>query len=189
MHLLFIWVVSTDDLDYFDSNALRRVNGYWSWRPNKQLAELGAARTILEAAGLSVARLTSRTHGEDPPDCEGIVDGASVGIEVTELVHQGALEQSLKDRTVYFVWDQQALSEAIQEIVTRKSEAQWQGGPYARRLLVVYTDEFVLNGNSVERFLEGQRFRTTSFSDAFLGLSYDPFSQSHPTFRLTLDRA
>jgi hypothetical protein len=188
--LLFIQLVSpVDDPDIFNLNAFRRVNGYWSWRPNKQLAERGAARVILEAAGLSVDRLTSRSDGEDPPDCEGIIDGASAGIEVTELVHQSSLEHSLKGRMVYLAWDQQTLSEVLQDIIARKSEAQWQGGPYTRRVLVVYTDEFVLNADSAERFLKEQRFKTKAFSDVFFGLSYDPYSESHPTFRLVLDSA
>src|SRR2546422_11570731 len=75
----------------------RGYNDYFAWK-DKQTAEWGAANEILTAAGIAFEGLVSRPEGQDPPDCEALVDGELVGIEVTELVHQRAMERSLREQ-------------------------------------------------------------------------------------------
>ena len=186
----------TDDFDSLSvhlkkkNSRLRAANSYWYW-PEKPVAERGAANTILEAAGFAVEQLVSCADANLPPDCAATVNGVHAGIEVTELVHEEGLAKSINSQTTWwFLWDQQAFAEAVQMIIATKEGdvARWQGGPYGRRLLVVHTDEPYLDQERVSRYLQGQRFKTTCFSDAVLGLPYDPFTGSHPTFRLPLDR-
>jgi predicted nucleotidyltransferase len=176
---------------YLDRYARLRAGGsYWYW-PDKPVAERGAAATILKGAGFAVERLVSCSDANLPPDCTATVDGVRTGIEVTELVHQRTLARSIKSsKTMWFLWDQRAFIQEVQAIIAIKDGGapRWQHGPYARRLLVVHTDEPYLNHEMVQRFLQGARFRTSFFTDAVLGLPYDPFTQSHPTFRLDLDR-
>src|SRR3954467_14204677 len=86
---------------------------HWYWK-DKPVGERGAARDILEQAGLRVEGLRSREAGQDPPDCEAMVDGQWSGIEVTALVHQKNLERAAKGKRQYFSWPREALLEKLQ---------------------------------------------------------------------------
>jgi hypothetical protein len=154
----------------------RKKNSYWVW-PDRPVEERGIATELLRQAGADVAGMRSREQGEQPPDCEATLDGRCSGVEVTELIHQRALERSLralrqpKKSPVYFEWDNSTFVAALKKCIDAKDRA-WNGGPYERRVLVIHTDEFVLDRDTVSRFLEGARFRATFITDAFLGLSY-----------------
>jgi hypothetical protein len=144
---------SEDDLrKVIEANA-RPWNGFWSWR-DKPIGEHGAASEILQRAGIDVGDLTSRPLNEDPPDCEGTLDGRWSGVEVTELVHRKTLERSIKaakqramgrepaQPEAYFVWDKDDLIAAIQTLIDGKGVAKLKGGPYERYVLVIHSDEF-----------------------------------------------
>ena len=138
--------------------------------------------------------MRSRERGEDPPDCEATLDGRFSGVEVTELIDQPALEQSLHhpESPVYFDWDKATFLDALKNRIEDKDRA-WKGGPYERRVLVIHTDEFVLDRDTVSRFLKGALFRAKFITDAFLGLSYHPSVEPeggcYPVFRLELHHA
>jgi hypothetical protein len=89
--------ISDEDLTDEDFKQLvlankREWNSFWFWR-DKPVGESGAARNILEAAGVQVDGLRS-LDPDDPPDCEATLDGQFSGVEVTELVHRPTLERS-----------------------------------------------------------------------------------------------
>jgi len=184
---------------------VRGWNGYWAWR-DKPVAERASAKQILEQGGVHVVDLVSRDSGQDPPDCEAILDELFSGVEVTELVHRPALELSLKAIELrkagkkptrpeaYFDWDRDALLSMLQALIDAKDQPSKQkGGPYKRYVLVIHTDEFFLDRDTVSRFLEGASFRATFVTDVFLGLSYHPSVEPEggycPVFRLSIDRA
>jgi hypothetical protein len=179
------------------SNA-RPWNGYWAWK-DKQVAEHGAAQEILMAAGIAVEGLVSRDQGQDPPDCEAIIDGQRVGIEVTELVHQRTMKRSMKAQKEreqgqepkkveqHFVWDRAKLLHDLQERIDDKDRAEPKG-PYKRYFLVVCIDEMYLNAADVEEWLTGATFRASRITDVLLGLSYHPAHQCCPVFQLSLLR-
>jgi hypothetical protein len=114
-------------------------------------------------------------------------------VEVTELIHRSALEESLRqpESPAYFDWDKPTFLAALQNRIDAKDRA-WQGGPYERRVLAIHTDEFVLDRDTVSRFLEGTRFRATFITDVFLGLSHHPSAEPeggcHPVFSLPINR-
>ena len=62
-----------------------------------------------------------------------------------------------------------------------------RGGPYARKMLVIWTDRFMLGRESVERFLAGQRFQAGVFDNVVLGLDYHSAHQC-VAYRLDLGR-
>jgi hypothetical protein len=64
----------------------RGASDYWYWGDRPQM-EVGAAKEVLTKAGVVFRDL--RTHKNDPPDCEATIEGQLVGIEVTELIHEG----------------------------------------------------------------------------------------------------
>jgi hypothetical protein len=196
-----------DDMRFFRAliEKVRGWNSYWTW-PDKPVAERGAASEILEAAGVHVVDLVSREPGQDPPDCEATLDGLFSGVELTELVHEPTLKRSLKAIKVrkagkkptrpeaYFVWDREALLSKLQDLIDAKDQLSKQkGGPYQRYVLVIYTDETLLDRDTVSSFLEGAQFRATFITDVFLGLSYHPSAEPeggcYPVFRLLLDHA
>jgi len=173
----------------------RPWNGFWYWR-DKPVGEHGAAINILEAAGLDVRGLKS---AQDPPDCEGFVDGVWSGVEVTELVHETTLRRSIKatkqraagiepDRPeAYFVWERDDLLTAIKSVIERKDGADLKGCSYDRYILVIHADEFFLDNDRVEHFLNDATFTANLITDAYLGLSYDPKLQRYPVFRLQIE--
>jgi hypothetical protein len=179
---------------------VRSWNSYWSWK-DKLAGEYGAAHEILTAAGIAFEGLVSRTQGQDPPDCEAIVDGCPAGIEVTELVHQKTLERSIKAQRqqeegrepekaeAYFVWNRAELLRALQTRINAKDQTKPKGGPYTRYILVVHTDEAFLGAGEVEQWLTGATFLTNRISDVLLGLSYNPAQRGCPVFKLRVCRS
>jgi hypothetical protein len=175
-----------DDLSYLRSmiEKKRKVSSYWDW-PDKPVKERGIALNILPRAFKDVVDLRS---GQDPPDCECSLDGSFSGVEVTELVDQKTLEQSIRGNRVYLEWDQQQFLSALQSRIDDKDKS-WKGGPYERRVLVIHTDEFILDRETVDRFLQGSAFTAKLITDVILGLSYHSSTEDVPVFRLILARA
>lgn len=169
----------------------RPWQGFWTGGADRAVGERVNAGLILESAGHDVADLRSRTGGEDPPDCEGWIDGRWCGVEVTELLDQKTLKASLKGTEQFLMWTGKQLVAALQDRVRRKDKA-WKGGPYERRYLVILTDEFALTSDVVHRHLQGAMFRADLLTDIFLGLSYEPSPNpsdqpgTYPVFRLPL---
>jgi hypothetical protein len=188
-------------LKRFDENS-RPWQTYWFWR-DKPLAEREAAAAVLTGAGLHIEALRSREIGDDPPDCEALVNGMRCGIEVTELVHRPTLERSIQAIRAReqgrepdapeadFAWERGDLLEALQGLINRKDKAKPKGGPYGRYILVIVTDEFFLDRSTIEGFLDGATFEADLITDVLLGLSYHPSTElgggSCPVFRLCCD--
>src|SRR5262245_53666778 len=149
---------------------------YWHWK-DKPVQERASARTVLEAAGVKIAELRSCNH--DPPDCEAFLDGQWSGIEVTELLDQPTLEQSIRARRerdagktperpeVWFVWQREDLLTAIQRRIDEKDIAhKVKGGPYQRYVLVILTAETFLAREYIQEFLKDAEFRAGLITDA-----------------------
>jgi hypothetical protein len=164
--------------------------------PNKPVRECGAARVILEAAGFEVAYL--RPAG-DPPDCEGMLSGqlcAVVTHEETRARNMAAIKARAAGREpdkaeADYLWDREDLIAALNERIEEKDGAvvRYKGGPYERKILVIHTDESVLNDPAtVTKFLEGATFPARQLTDAVLGLSYCPRVSRYPTFQLNLSQ-
>ena len=172
------------------------TDDFWDW-DDRPIQERGAARTILEHAGFEVIDFASRE--DDPPDCEGTLDGQRSAIEVTRLTHEKARAQNMKARReraegreperpeVFFYWERDDLLRELQKRIVEKEKAvkRYSGGPYDRYVLVFHTDEMVLTKATVQKFLEGATFRSWLFTDVVLGLSYE--TGSYPAFRLQLE--
>jgi hypothetical protein len=203
---LFCFVANMSDDDHQDDLArmIRENTREWQtaryWR-DKPVRERSTAKEVLTEAGLEVREFWSRD--DDPPDCEGTVDGHWCGIEHTELVHEPTLRQSIKAQRerlagkdpkkpeVYFVWGQADLLAALQRIIDQKDQAaaRMKGGPYARYMLVIETGEMFLYREVVREYLTGASFRTTHITNAFLSLGYEHDADGrgyYPVFRLRL---
>lgn len=176
------------------ANLMRGWLEYWTG-PDRRQEEIGAVREVLAAAGLTVSGL--RATENDPPDCEACVDDLWSGIEHTELVDQKTLQRSLKalktgqeNEAVYLVWTAPVLIARLQAIIARKDVER--ASAYERYVLVIVTDEFFLDRETVTNFLVDATFEANRITDAFLALSYHPASDGKgciPVFRLALKKA
>jgi hypothetical protein len=155
----------------------REYAGFWNW-PDREVAERGIARELLDgiAAGLGgkVRHLSSTGQGNDPPDCVAELDnGALVGIEVTELVdedHAGGPPMN------WATWTPDKFRALVAERITRKDNpAYLKGGPYSKYLLVIHTDEPLLDSFRLREFLDGVSFGPCKLIDAaWILASYEP---------------
>ena len=84
-------------------------------------------------------------------------------------------------RVMILLWDRAQLLFELQARIDAKDRS-WKGGPYERYVLVIHTDEFSLDRETVARFLQGATFQTHILTDVFLGLSFG----TDPIFRLHL---
>jgi hypothetical protein len=105
---------------------------YWALggRLYKAHRERDAVQTVLSGAGLEVHDIRSLKN--DPPDCEATVNGLRCGIEVTELVQEKLLTQSINTVRVsnsglkpekpaaHFIWGRKDFLKAVQDIINRK---------------------------------------------------------------------
>jgi len=179
-------------------SSIRLVQGHWTWRDKnlgpgmqKTIEEIAGARTVLTSAGLHVKEIR---RGDDPPDCEAIVNNELWSIEVTELVDQAWLSNAMKRKKNGqpppdpFSWTQQALLKRLHEIIEKKDEsARHYQRRYTRCALVVLTAETELHKHAVGEFLRGAEFHVTRITDVYLGLDYHGSLKekgSHPVFRL-----
>jgi hypothetical protein len=187
-----------DDFEQLVLANKREWNGFWFWR-DKPVGERGAARNILQEAGVQVDDLRSLDPEQEPPDCEATLDGRFSGVEVTELVHRPTLERSIKavgqrsrgeeprKPEAYFVWGRDDLVEALQKMLDVKNSKKPRRS-YERYVLVIHTAEYLLDSEKVGHFLKGANFNTSLITRAFLGLSYEP-GKGCPVFELELVRA
>jgi hypothetical protein len=152
-------------------------------RDQRPFRELDWARTSLTAAGFAFDEMTL---GLDPPDCIAMLDGGRAGIEVTELVSGEARKRTQAGNWSLFLWDQPSFLARLQEIIDGKAAKPFKGGPYARKVLVIWTDEHELGHAAVERFLAGQHFQPHNFDHVVLGLDCHPEHQ-YVAHRLDLD--
>jgi len=166
---------------------------YFGFAIDRATAEVGVAEEISEAlaaAGQPLATdIVSRGSGNDPPDCEGVgPDGAQVAIEVTELVDPDAIKAAKAGRAFDWAeWNHEKLVDEIQKRLSAKDSKILRGGPYATYVVIIYTDEPLLNLECVRSVLGATRFpRTAQVHRAFLLLSYDPKSQTCPFIELPL---
>jgi hypothetical protein len=203
-------MMSDDDEDDL-ARSIRENTREWQsgryWR-DKPVGERGRIKEVLTDARLDVRDLRSRPETDQPPDCEGTINGQWCGIEDTELVHPPTMKRSIKAKRersdgkipgkpeAYFEWDQASLLDALQQTITKKDEGaeRSKGGPYARYMLVIWTEETTLYRDAVQKFLGGACFRSARITDAFLSLGYHPSADGgeegeYPLFPLSLVKA
>ena len=182
------------------NRAIAEKRGYadfWDWPLDRDIGERGVVKNFCEALEkrgevfLNSATVVSRGQGNDPPDCEARdLDGNLVGIEVTELVDPKAI-QAVKVGQPYAwaEWDSPKLIAAVNDRLHKKDvPGRIKGGPYKSYVLLIHTDEPILNEHYVKVLLKKTCFAKRNLIDrAFLLISYDPESRSYPFLELNLE--
>ena len=170
-------------------NRERPRAGFFAW-PERRLAEAGVARTFAEAArsvpGFPLTNVQSARR--DPPDCTAQdARGHLVAIEVTELVdgEANALAKRDRSRVVLAAWDAAKLAARLRQLLNAKDKVALLGGPYFEYIVLIHSDEDMLDAGTVEQYLEGATFGPfKQVSRAFLLPSYDPARCGYPYFEL-----
>lgn len=169
---------------------LRPVQGMRS-RDNKNvmysqrrgMEEAYAAYEILKHAGKDVKEL--RSLCQDPPDCEGVIDGVLAGIEHTEIAYGKTISSSEKSGyTHYFEWTKEDFIVELGRLITKKDQAT-PSKNYEHYYLVIETHEMYIGPQELVDWLESVEFSTVLISEAFVGLSYP---SSPRTFKVNLRR-
>ena len=177
--------------------GIARSRGYadsFEWRPDRDLEEYSVVKLFCEAlekegkSFIDSNSIFSRGRGNDPPDCEANdLDGNLIGIEVTELVDPQAIIASKKDQVYDWAeWDKTKLIDAINNRLEEKDiPGQIKGGPYTSYILIIYTDEPVLNADYAKTLLKEYRFARRNLIDkAFLFIFFDLKYKTYPCIEL-----
>jgi hypothetical protein len=127
------------------------------------------------------------------PDCViGDSGGIQVGVEVTELVDQDAVEMCQRGMDVYRDWSDQAIREKIAQILIKKDGKAYHGNLYSKLILVIHNDEVDLPSFRLFPLLDPSHFpRPRNIDEAYLICSYEPTlgddENPYPYIRLNLD--
>lgn len=171
----------------------RPYAAHWEWH-DKAIKEQGLMNDFLEArtrTGLPTYK-TVVAQKPDPPDFRAIEkSGKVIGIEITELVSEKAIQKNLKAKTpkqhVYCDWSNEDLISALQERIHEKGAKTYHGGPYDEIHLVMFTDEPVLTHRDVEKLLKMHPLKAPAqVSRAYLLFSYDPETKTYPLLEVKL---
>ena len=161
---------------------------YWEWPLDKRQVEIGVAtvvRNFLLALGKPVSgKLTSVSA--DPPDVLLLTnDGKRIGIEVTELVDQKAVERHHRrmrqGQPILYdwgTWTDRSVADALEQIVSRKDDklSAVNDNAYDELILGICTDEAFIDEGLAKRAVELCRPQAGHIDRAFLVLGYQPQS-------------
>jgi hypothetical protein len=175
---------------------LRRVRKYASffeW-PDKKLKERGIVDYLLHSMQLGGATeyLEPVPSPDDPPDC--VVsdrDGRCVAVEVTELVSAEAIRRNQGGDNVYRDWKPNEVTHEINSRILKKDGKRFHGGPYVKKIVLIFTDEVILQADQEEyaEYLAGQSFGPVAHIDeAYLLFSYAGIDRC-PYIKLRLNRS
>ena len=156
----------------------RKYSAFFDW-PDKKIKEWDVVCELLRSMhARGDYRYTNKVESvdDDWPDCV-IRDsgGVQVGVEVTELVNQKAIEMCERGKNVYREWSDQAVREKIAQILKRKDEKAHHGDLYGKLILVIHNDEIDLPSFRLFPILDASPFPLTrNIDEAYVICSYEP---------------
>ncbi len=156
----------------------RKYANHWEW-PDKQRKELGIVEDWLESMHL-VGEHTYTTPRIGPapnkaPDCIILDENKNfIAVEVCELVCQKAIEENQCGNMVYRDWQPAEVLNKLEEILKKKDKKKYYGGPYSRIIVLIHTDEPVINFNQHAEILISMEFNALmQVNEAYLLFPYD----------------
>lgn len=161
----------------------------WYDKPGK---ELGITNDfIVQIEKLENITFSNYGLGDDPPD---IVlerdDGTKVGMEITELVNQKAIEKDIKrDPTYveeYLSWDREKTINNISSIIQKKDNlCDRVAMLYEEIILLIHTDEPRLDSDTLKSYIRDTDWPTTkSVKKVYILVAYEPAKKGHTLMRL-----
>lgn len=133
-------------------------------------------------------RYTGLRYGPHPnsaPDCIAVDQNDElVAIEVTEFVCKNAVEQNQKGNNVYRDWQPVEVITEVHKIIFKKDQVNFVGDPYSKKILVIHTDELILEPEAYTMTLSEAAFETKKIDEVYFLFSYSPHVKSYPYLRL-----
>jgi len=175
------------------SGRMRKYAAFFDCQ-NKGIKERGIVNQLFssmwEAGGCPFSNVAIAEH--DPPDCTATDgNGNTVGIEVSEMVDEEAVRRNQQGEQVIRLWGADSVIDHLQRILDNKDSKAYQGGPYARLILVVHSDEPEMMPGCYATAIKQHKFNWTAQIDAaYLLFSYDPSPNrpDYPFIRLSLSK-
>jgi len=166
----------------------RKYAHFFEW-PDKQLKERGVVECLLEGMQFNgLIPFSSLRVGPSPnqaPDCIAENNtGETVAIEVTEFVSSKAIEMNQRGKDVYRNWKPDEVVNELQNIITKKDEVKYFGGPYSKIVLVIHTDELVLDHEAYSTILSEAKFEAQNIAEVYFLFSYRPQVETYSYVRL-----
>lgn len=185
-----------NDLSVFFAEScigIRKHAPYFALSADKQENEVDVAcmlrKEMLRRGKESYHSIRSRGPGNDPPDCEATGNsGERVGIEVTELVEESAIQGAIKGTdTHHEPIAPLAAVKRISDIIKRKDRADIRGEQYDLYILVIYCgDPYFLIHDVLVSIREARFQRTRLIDRAYFLESYNPWQMCCPYVELSL---
>lgn len=166
-----------------------RGDNYFDW-DNKPIKELGVAQILLESlVRQNIPFYAPQSSNLQPPDVIAEdSNGSPVGVEITELTDSKVVRQRLKNKIDWFDWTQEEFIEAIEAIIGHKDQRGFGGGPYAKKVLIIFTDEKMVTFQEYGQSIVEKTFpKTQQLTDIYLLFSYDPGLKYCPVIPLKLN--
>ena len=172
--------------------------------PDKQIKEQDVVQNLLKAME---SRGEAKYFGPvrppssgDPPDCVVFDrDGNQIAVEVTEFVSGKAIEKNWKIKRdsqktlqdfIYRDWRPNEVIKEINCIIQKKDGKTFHGGPYAKKILVIFTDEYTLFSSRFEyaKLLPKRSFGPVKqIDEAYFLFSYAESDEGYPYIKLSLE--
>lgn len=158
--------------------------------PDKDIKELWVLKLLFESM--------SKTHScpyknplsstKDPPDCiADDTNGNKIGFEISELVDERSVRQGQRGQQELKIWENEELIEKLKEIVCEKDKKEYHGGPYFKIVLVIFTDEFCLDPETIIPVVYNHTFpETYQINEVYFLFSYDPRIHTYPYVKLNI---
>jgi hypothetical protein len=166
---------------------MRQYAAFFEWhdRPRK---ELGVLETLIESG--CVAWNSPQSFSPDPPDCVCSDDrGNPIAVELAEVVSQEAAARNARGEQVMQWWDTGDISAHVRELLFRKDQKTFHGGPYVEISVCLFTDEPLLIQSEARAELEQTAFGPfNQITSAYLVFSYVA-GQGYPVIPLRINRA
>lgn len=171
----------------------RKYASFFEW-PDKKLKERSVVDYLLCSMELEGEAEYSEPipSPDDPPDC--VVsdrDGRPVAVEVTELVSAEAIRRNQQGDDVYRDWKRNEVTDEINSLLQKKDDKRFHGGPYAKKIVLIFSDEIILQARQEEYvdYLAGQSFGPVEqIDEAYFLFSYDGIDRC-PYIKLRLTRS
>ncbi len=180
-----------EDLSKNDAQ-IRKHASFWNFH-KKSAKELGIFSEIFDRIEqYEDSQITEWGLCEsDPPDIFArFANGMYLGVEITELVNQSAIQAQISASQSYdtelFSFDIPKAQEAIRKIIEIKErKVSKSTEAFDTFALLIHTDEFLLKSDEFEyegaKLLKGP---SEVFSSVYLLFSYEPDKQECPLIRL-----
>jgi hypothetical protein len=164
---------------------MKRYAGFFEWFDQGQ-KELGVVEELLESLNRTGANLSApRLHTPDPPDCICLdAAGDVVAIEITEVVCEAAARLTAQGHDVTRIWKPGELREHVTSRLADKDSKHFNGGPFAKTVVCLFTDEPALTLPQAQEELSVPFGPFKQITAAYLLMSYDPSTKTYPVVPL-----